>query len=88
MIIYPFDPKELDDKTLDKKIKAIAQVLCNVHFKIAFNKKSPDGVDTLDFLSSLVKGIPCGLGIPIHVTRAIRHESNYRWTRREKPEWL
>lgn len=58
MIIYPFDPKELDDKALDKQIKAIAHVLCNVHFKIAFNKKSPDGLDTLDFLSSLVKDIP------------------------------
>lgn len=31
MIIYPLPPQELDDKTLDKQIKAIAQVLCNVH---------------------------------------------------------
>jgi hypothetical protein len=31
MIIYPLPAQELDDKTLDKQIKAIAQVLCNVH---------------------------------------------------------
>jgi hypothetical protein len=32
MTIYPLRPGELDDKTLDKQIKAIAQVLCNVHY--------------------------------------------------------
>lgn len=31
MTIYPLPPSELDDSTLDKNIKAIAQVLCNVH---------------------------------------------------------
>jgi hypothetical protein len=31
MIIYPLPPQELDDVTLDKQIKAIAQTLCNVH---------------------------------------------------------
>jgi hypothetical protein len=32
MIIYPLPPAELDDRTLEKQIKAIAQVLCNVHY--------------------------------------------------------
>lgn len=31
MIIYPLPAIELDDKTLSQQIKAIAQVLCNVH---------------------------------------------------------
>ena len=30
-MIYPFPLAEIDDKTLKKQIKAIAQVLCNVH---------------------------------------------------------
>jgi hypothetical protein len=33
MTIYPLPPAELDDKTLETQIKAIAQVLCNVHHK-------------------------------------------------------
>lgn len=31
MVIYPLSPEELDDKTLDEQIKAIAQTLCNMH---------------------------------------------------------
>jgi hypothetical protein len=31
MIIYPLPPAELDDKTLSRQIRNIAQVLCNVH---------------------------------------------------------
>jgi hypothetical protein len=34
MIIYPLPPEELDDKTLDEQIEAIAQTLCNVHYRI------------------------------------------------------
>ena len=31
MIIYPLPPQELDDATLSKQIKAIAETVCNVH---------------------------------------------------------
>jgi hypothetical protein len=31
-MIYLLPPQELDDKTLDKQIKTIAQTLCNVHW--------------------------------------------------------
>lgn len=34
MIIYPLPSEELDDVTLDKNIKAIAQVLANVHHAV------------------------------------------------------
>lgn len=34
MIIYPLPPAELDDKTLNQQIKAIAQTLCNVHHEV------------------------------------------------------
>jgi hypothetical protein len=34
MIIYPLPAIELDDTTLSKQIKAIAQVLCNVHIML------------------------------------------------------
>jgi hypothetical protein len=32
MTIYPLPPQELDDKTLSRQIKNIAQALCNVHW--------------------------------------------------------
>jgi hypothetical protein len=34
VIIYPLNPEELDDKTLDKQIKNIAQALCNAQWMI------------------------------------------------------
>jgi hypothetical protein len=37
MIIYPLPPQELDDVTLSRQIKNVAQVLCNVHHKIIAN---------------------------------------------------
>jgi hypothetical protein len=42
MIIYPLPPAELDDKTLDKNIRAIAKTLCNVHYELLFNKRDGD----------------------------------------------
>jgi hypothetical protein len=42
MIIYPLPPAELDDKTLDKNIRAIAKTLCNVHYELLFNKCDGD----------------------------------------------
>lgn len=34
MILYPLPPQELDDKTLDKQIKRIAQTLLEVHWHL------------------------------------------------------
>jgi hypothetical protein len=41
MIIYPLLPAELDDVTLSRQIKALAQCLCNVHAWAEFHK--PNG---------------------------------------------
>lgn len=38
MIIYPLPAIELDDKTLSKQIKTIAQVLNNVYYKVVYLK--------------------------------------------------
>lgn len=39
MTIYPLPPEELDDNTLKKQIKAVAQTLSNIHYLVSFIKK-------------------------------------------------
>lgn len=53
MIIYLLPPEELDDKTLDKQIEAVAQTLCNVHH-IHIGKSVPFGTYGIEFLHAKV----------------------------------
>lgn len=63
MIIYPLPPEEFDDKTLKKQIKAIAQVLCNVHHKFVIKKY--ENMDVQEFFQS------CGVEAPLKDHRKI-----------------